>query len=207
MTVIMMIVWVVCMSQRSRFGYLYTSEDAVAELAADVLPVYLTYQTCSCVNFTFKGRLDGCGRQMAFAKVSMMAWYLVGIPVAAATVFWFEWGVVGLWGGMTFGACVHIMRHADLLLLLLLLLWVLTPSYCLFSTYRESGLGNRHGSSRPRPGLGGRDAQGAGARSLKGESARCKALTTERGGGGGGRLQLAGWSYLTVRLPRCSCDC
>ena len=43
MTVIMMIVWVVCMSQRSRFGYLYTSEDAVAELAAPTLRHSLSY--------------------------------------------------------------------------------------------------------------------------------------------------------------------
>ena len=64
------------------------------EQASQVLPVYLAYQTCSCVNFTFKGRLDGCGRQMAFARISMFSWYLVGIPVAAATVFWWHLGVV-----------------------------------------------------------------------------------------------------------------
>ena len=33
----------------------------VAELAADVLPVYLLYQSCSAGNFLYKGRMDGCG--------------------------------------------------------------------------------------------------------------------------------------------------
>ena len=33
----------------------------VVELAADVLPVYLLYQSCSAGNFLYKGRMDGCG--------------------------------------------------------------------------------------------------------------------------------------------------
>ena len=112
MTVVMSVVWAVCMSQRDRFGYLYTEVPEVAELASDVLPVYLAYQTCSCVNFMFKGRLDGCGRQMAFARISILSWYLVGIPVAAVTVFWWQLGGGGLWGGMCFGNMVSVAGMA-----------------------------------------------------------------------------------------------
>ena len=50
--VIMATIWTVLMSLRHRVGYLYTAEPAVAELAAQALPMYLSYQTCSCLNFT-----------------------------------------------------------------------------------------------------------------------------------------------------------
>ena len=49
---IMATIWTVLMSLRHRVGYLYTAEPAVAELAAQALPMYLSYQTCSCLNFT-----------------------------------------------------------------------------------------------------------------------------------------------------------
>ena len=51
---------------------------------------------------------------MAFARVSILSWYLLGIPVAAATVFWLKWGLVGLWGGMFIGNLCSVCFMARL---------------------------------------------------------------------------------------------
>ena len=51
----------------------------------------------------FRGSLEGCGKQSAFALASVLGWYGVGIPAAATAVFVLQWGLEGIWLGMDFG--------------------------------------------------------------------------------------------------------
>jgi MATE family multidrug resistance protein len=101
--VILGTVWTICMTNRRRLAYMYTSDDEVAALSASVLPVYLLSQSMAACSFGFKGMLDGCGKQLAFARYSMCSWYLVGIPLAAAGVLYWDWGLQGQWIGMCVG--------------------------------------------------------------------------------------------------------
>ena len=45
-----------------------------------VLPVYLTYTTLTSMTLLYKGWLDACGKQMIFARVSIMSWYYSFVP-------------------------------------------------------------------------------------------------------------------------------
>ena len=109
---LMCVIWIVLMSLRSRFAYLYTDEPQIVELAASILPIYLTYITLTAANFCFKARLDACGHQSKFAKVAMFSWYLVGIPCAAVGALLLQLGLESVWGGMVTGSLVSLCGMA-----------------------------------------------------------------------------------------------
>ena len=112
LAVILSTLWVVCMSLRSRLAYIYTADEEVATLSASVLPIYLYSQSCAASSFGFKGMMDGCGKQLAFAKRSMASWYLVGIPLAALFVLKWDWALRGQWIGMAIGNTVSVASVA-----------------------------------------------------------------------------------------------
>lgn len=99
-----------------RSRYAYTSDSSVAALAASVLPYYLYTQSCSSIAFGFRGCLEGCGKQKAFAFASISGWYLVGIPAAMLNVFYFKLGLFGVWAGMDVGntCVVGLMTRAGM---------------------------------------------------------------------------------------------
>ena len=52
--------------------------------------------------------LTGCGKQPVAAKIGLFSSYAIGIPIAVALCFPLEWGLFGLWWGLTAGnvSCV-----------------------------------------------------------------------------------------------------
>ena len=50
----------------------------------------------------------GCGKQPVAAKIGLFSSYAIGIPIAVALCFPLEWGLFGLWWGLTAGnvSCV-----------------------------------------------------------------------------------------------------
>ena len=72
---------------RDKFALLYTSDPRVLEVASQVVLVYFVHMAFSGINFAMQGTLRGCGRQVLQARVSLVSWYLVGLPSAAALCF------------------------------------------------------------------------------------------------------------------------
>ena len=66
LAVILLVVWIACMTMRDSFAFLYTADPQVAAAAASVLPLYLFSQSCAACSFGFKGCLDGCGADNRF---------------------------------------------------------------------------------------------------------------------------------------------
>ena len=72
---------------RDKFALLYTSDPRVLEVASQIVLVYFVHMAFSGINFAMQGTLRGCGRQVLQARVSLISWYLVGLPSAAALCF------------------------------------------------------------------------------------------------------------------------
>lgn len=92
---------------RHKFAYVYTSDERVVSLAADVAWFFVFNQFITCQSVVLQGILTGCGRQAINAKVALFASYCVGIPCSLLFGFFFEFGVIGLWGGLGVGQCVR----------------------------------------------------------------------------------------------------
>ena len=88
---------------RHEFAYIYTNDARVAELAAQVAWFFVLNQFITANSVVLQGILTGCGRQAVNAKVALAASYCVGIPCAVLFGFYFEYGVLGLWGGLGVG--------------------------------------------------------------------------------------------------------
>jgi MATE family multidrug resistance protein len=96
---------------RHKFAYIYTNDVRVAELAAQVAWFFVLNQFITANSVVLQGILTGCGRQAINAKVALMASYCVGIPCALLFGFYFQFGVLGLWGGL---ACGQLSRASTL---------------------------------------------------------------------------------------------
>lgn len=96
---------------RHKFAYIYTNDVRVAELAAQVAWFFVLNQFITANSVVLQGILTGCGRQAINAKVALIASYCVGIPCAVLFGFYFEFGVLGLWGGL---ACGQFSRASTL---------------------------------------------------------------------------------------------
>ena len=84
---------------RNRFAYVYTEDERVVKLAANVAWFFVFNQFITCQSVVLQGVLTGCGRQAVNAKVALFASYCVGIPSSVTLCFYFGHGVVGLWAG------------------------------------------------------------------------------------------------------------
>ena len=87
---------------RHHLGYLFSSDDAVVELVASVLPIMALFQCADCTCGIVGGILRGCGRQSLSAFINVTAYYMAGLPVSLFLAFgpW-HLGLAGLWWGLT----------------------------------------------------------------------------------------------------------
>ncbi|KAJ0402426.1 hypothetical protein ATCC90586_000024 [Pythium insidiosum] len=97
---------------------LINDPEAIAR-AADTLLVMVPYEIIDATNCVIQGIYRGTGRQHMAAKTNALAFYVVGVPLAAFLAFRMHWGVEGLWLGFGSGICTalsvcsYILYHAS----------------------------------------------------------------------------------------------
>jgi MATE family multidrug resistance protein len=79
----------------------------VIELIGTVLPLAAFYQLLDGMNSICGGVFRGCGHQKAGALINLTGFYLIGIPIGLVAAFKFEWGLLGLWAGISIGLLVQ----------------------------------------------------------------------------------------------------
>lgn len=72
-------------------------------LAWPVLLVFVVFDTMQGVSIS---AIRGTGQQKLGSYITMSAYWLFGIPIAIICVFYFDFGIRGLWVGPTF-ACFY----------------------------------------------------------------------------------------------------
>lgn len=87
-------------SLRSYIPRLFTSEQEVIDLVADVLPLCAAFQLFDALAANCNGILRGLGRQEVGGYVQLLCYYAIAMPISMGTTFGLGWGLFGLWSGV-----------------------------------------------------------------------------------------------------------
>jgi MATE family multidrug resistance protein len=82
---------------------LFTSDADVAKLVADTLPITAAFQLFDAFATVANGILRGLGRQDVGGVISLVVYYIVGLPISFWLGFTLHWDLMGLWAGPALG--------------------------------------------------------------------------------------------------------
>jgi MATE family multidrug resistance protein len=96
---------------REALPRIYLADPAVGAIAASILPIAAAFQIFDGIQVVGGGLMRGMGRPQAGAIANFVAFYVVGLPLAALLAFRFGLGIVGIWWGLAAGlACVAVIQ-------------------------------------------------------------------------------------------------
>jgi MATE family multidrug resistance protein len=101
--------FVLIMSVKNWFGYIFSTEEAVVRLTAQVLPLMACFQILDLGNGGACGILRGAGKVHLAGVSNIIAYYGVSMTTAWYLCFTKELGVFGLWSGMITGSAVLLV--------------------------------------------------------------------------------------------------
>ena len=84
----------------------YNADAAVVAMAAALLPIAGAFQIFDGIQVVGGGILRGMGRTRPAAVFNLLAYYVIGLPVAWWLAFETDMGVAGIWWGLTLGLMV-----------------------------------------------------------------------------------------------------
>jgi MATE family multidrug resistance protein len=98
---------------RNLWAFLFTSDLEVIMTVVQIMPLVAFYQICDGIKAVTSGVLQGCGLQNIGAVINL-GWYIefnfsyygIGLPLAGLFGFYFDYKLVGLWGGLISGLCL-----------------------------------------------------------------------------------------------------
>ena len=88
---------------RYRIPLLFTKDSEVIEIVAHTLPVCAFMQLFDGMAAVSHGLLRGIGRQKFGGYINLLCYYLVALPISFCLGFGLDWGLKGLWIGVTLG--------------------------------------------------------------------------------------------------------
>lgn len=88
---------------RHHIPKLFTSDDDVADLVAQVLPLCASFQLMDSLAVVGAGLLRGLGRQAVGGYIQLFCYYVVALPVSFSLAFGLGWHLWGLWAGIAIG--------------------------------------------------------------------------------------------------------
>ncbi|KAG0149219.1 hypothetical protein CROQUDRAFT_669301 [Cronartium quercuum f. sp. fusiforme G11] len=97
-------VTIILLTTRNRFGYLFSVDDDVGGLVAEVLPYVAAFQIADGWAQSCSGILRGVGLQNVGVTVNIVAYYLIALPLSITLAFRTSMGLSGLW----LGQCVAL---------------------------------------------------------------------------------------------------
>ncbi|KAL8120782.1 hypothetical protein AgCh_017824 [Apium graveolens] len=92
---------------RNVYGYTFSNEKEVIVYVTDMAPLICLSIIMDNLQGVLSGIARGCGWQHLGAYVNLAAFYLFGIPIAAALGFWLQLRGKGLWIGIQAGAALQ----------------------------------------------------------------------------------------------------
>ncbi|KAJ0110308.1 hypothetical protein J7T55_000741 [Diaporthe amygdali] len=96
-------------SLRGPIAGFFTNDRKVIMLAVSVFPWGAAFQIFDSLQAANSGCLRALGRADIGATFNLIAYYAIAIPVGLTTGFWLNWGLHGLWLGLTIAlACVGL---------------------------------------------------------------------------------------------------
>lgn len=88
---------------RYQIPRLFTTDPEVIEIVATVMPVVSSMQLFDGMAAVSHGLLRGIGRQEFGGYANLIIYYIVALPISFGLGFHFNWGLEGLWFGVTVG--------------------------------------------------------------------------------------------------------
>jgi len=91
---------------------LFNDDPGVLAAAATILPIAAAFQLFDGLQVVASGVLRGMGRTRILALAHFIAFYGLGLPLAAYLTFWSDWGLAGIWWGLCLGlglVCVGLL--------------------------------------------------------------------------------------------------
>ncbi|CAI9785416.1 unnamed protein product [Fraxinus pennsylvanica] len=99
---------------RHVFGYIFSNEKEVVDYVTNMAPLVCLSVIMDCIQGALSGVARGCGWQHIGAYINLAAFYLFGIPIAAALGFWLNFRGKGLWIGVLSGATLQTIMLATI---------------------------------------------------------------------------------------------
>ena len=87
-------------SLRNYIPQLFTNDQGVVDLVAQVLPLCAAFQLFDALAANCNGLLRGLGRQEIGGWVNLFCYYVVAMPISFGTAFGLHWELEGLWTGV-----------------------------------------------------------------------------------------------------------
>ncbi|PON50279.1 Multi antimicrobial extrusion protein [Trema orientale] len=94
---------------RSVLGYVYSNDKEVVKYVAHITPLVSLSVIIDSLRATLSGIARGSGWQRLGAYVNLVAFYLVGIPLAVVLCFVLHFRGVGLWIGILAGSTTQLL--------------------------------------------------------------------------------------------------
>ncbi|CAO0798304.1 unnamed protein product [Mucor circinelloides] len=89
------------MAVRSKFGFLFTSDEDVVQLVSKIMPLCAMFQIADGLSGVCGGVIRGLGRQSFAAWVNLFSYYVVALPLGYYLTFVLDWDLNGLWIALT----------------------------------------------------------------------------------------------------------
>lgn len=87
-------------SLRNYIPQLFTNDQDVIDLVAQVLPICAAFQLFDALAALCNGLLRGLGQQEVGGYVNLFCYYVVAMPISFGTAFYADWELEGLWTGV-----------------------------------------------------------------------------------------------------------
>ena len=88
---------------RKSLPELFTKDEAIQRLATKLMIGIAIFQIVDAINACVQGVLRGSGCQTIGAKMVFVSYYIIGLPFGAMLALYLQFGVAGLWIGITVG--------------------------------------------------------------------------------------------------------
>ncbi len=88
---------------KDSLGSLFTIDQDVANLVAEIIPIWCVFMIGDSVQAVTGGVLRGLGKQKLCLLLNILGFWALGVPIGATLSFAGDVGVFGLWWGLVIG--------------------------------------------------------------------------------------------------------
>uniref|UniRef100_A0AAV2JAH1 Multidrug and toxin extrusion protein n=1 Tax=Knipowitschia caucasica TaxID=637954 RepID=A0AAV2JAH1_KNICA len=100
---------------KSVMGLIFTSDKTIVDIVSHSLTVYIIVQFFDAILCVCSGILIGAGMQKIAAVTHLVGYYVIGLPIGIALMFYAELRIIGLW----IGIAVCVLLEVGLFLVLI----------------------------------------------------------------------------------------
>ncbi|KAL3632648.1 hypothetical protein CASFOL_025632 [Castilleja foliolosa] len=107
--------WIICLVYSKKIGYLFTTEEEVAQSVSDLSGLLGFTVLLVSIFPVLSGVAVGAGLQTKVAFINLICFYVIGLPIGAVLGYVFNLQVVGIWIGMTCGVVTQTLALSFLI--------------------------------------------------------------------------------------------